>query len=535
MVARNKRDLEARDHSLRERTLLAKSLFTKPVGRSNKFRVISVLSHQHQIFDQTFRRSLQQEIVREGKEPVFALRIFSRKGGVRISWHESLEARVLEDHYVDLSTQEYGEFADRFYSLLAHVKKSYQCVLIFIEDSEQRELIGDCLHSSEKIYLSFTDQLESIESVKKTHNFARFSLLKKESSLLPVFIDQGEHGATTHSRVRKNLNLPIRIVYRLDSSCRGSLCSDLTGDTISQRLSGQLGSWARDICQTRTGVVFSSGCAKGLAHIGAIQVLEQNHIPVDAVVGCSMGSVIGALWASGYNGQQLERISKELSVKHPLWQLVDPVFPPRRGVIRGNKIRAILERYIGDARFSDTSIPLSIVATHLPSLDRKVFTEGQIVPAIMASSAMPGIVEPILHQGEQYVDGGVVDPLPTQVLKEQNINRIIAVSVIPSPDDVKECSFFFENFPKPHRPIRHWLNKHLNYFYKDNVFDIVMRSFEASTIRVAQEDAKVADVVIRAVRCQDTWHDFGHPEKFIRLGKNAARNQLSAIQSLVTK
>lgn len=517
-----------------ERQPLADGLFPRLKKKVKPLRVVTIVSLCHEEINEEIRTDLQIQVQKESSHPVFALRIAKHEDVLRISWKEGLEKKLLSDRYVDLRPEEYRYFAERFFALLRYVQNTYHTVLIFIEHTKERELISHCLEVSEHIYLSFIAEEKSIEETKVMHNFARYSLQKKETSLSTVYLMTELSPSGSQQTIKARLGMPISRVYRASPQYLHECVREEAQASAARRFAAQIPSWARDIARTRTGVVFSSGCAKGLAHIGAIQVLEENNFPIDAVAGCSMGSVIAALWAAGYNGKTLEKIAKDLGAKHPLWKLVDPVFPPRRGVIRGQKIRAILEKYLGKARFSDASIPLSIVATHLPSLDKEVFREGEIVSAILASSAIPGIVEPVIYNGKEYVDGGVVDPLPVRVLREQGIDRIIAVSVIPTPDDVRECSFFFENFPKPHRPIKYWLNKHFNYFYKNNVFDIVMRSFEASTIRVAQEDSQRADVVIRAVRCQDAWHEFAHPEKFITLGRNAARKQLASIQSLVT-
>ena len=110
---------------------------------------------------------------------------------------------------------------------------------------------------------------------------------------------------------------------------------------------------AREISGRLVGVALSSGAAKGFAHIGVIQVLEENGIEVDVVAGASIGAYIGALWTYGHDGTELEGLARELESRWGFWGLLDPVFPPRQGFLRGFALRKRLMRSIGDARFAD--------------------------------------------------------------------------------------------------------------------------------------------------------------------------------------
>ena len=125
---------------------------------------------------------------------------------------------------------------------------------------------------------------------------------------------------------------------------------------------------AREIGGCQVGLALSSGAAKGFAHVGVIQVLEENGIEVDVVAGASMGAYVGALWASGRDGGELEKLARELEGRWSLWSLIDPVFPPRRGFMRGFAVKKRLMRSIGCARFADLARPLRIVAGNLATL-----------------------------------------------------------------------------------------------------------------------------------------------------------------------
>lgn len=309
----------------------------------------------------------------------------------------------------------------------------------------------------------------------------------------------------------------------------GSFCADL------RRV-------AREIGGCLTGLALSSGAAKGFAHIGVIQVLEENGIEVDVIAGASMGAYVGALWAYGNNGKELERLARELEGRWTLWTLLDPVFPPRQGFMGGFAVKKRLMRTIGHARFADLARPLRVVAANLSTLERAVFSGGEVAAAVHASIAVPGICVPLTLDGETYIDGGIVDPLPVDVLREMGVSRVIAVDVIPTPDRIRyglqaeqelarhqgkgRRRFFRKGIP---------LEGKLNYFARGNLFEILMRSLHGAQIRVAEASWRLADLVLRPDICDDRWLDYRHPGKFIALGREAAERHLEAIKLLVTK
>jgi len=299
---------------------------------------------------------------------------------------------------------------------------------------------------------------------------------------------------------------------------------------------------AREVGGCQVGLALSSGAAKGFAHVGVIQVLEENGIEVDVVAGASMGAYVGALWAAGRDGGELEKLSREIEGRWALWTLIDPVFPPRRGFMRGFAVKKRLMRSIGRARFADLARPLRIVAGNLATLERVVFSSGEVATAVHASIAVPGICVPITIDGETYIDGGIVDPLPVDVLREMGVSRVIAVDVIPTPDRISYGLQAEEELARHHkawRPKRFRkafpLDQQLNYFARGNVFEILMRSIYGAQIRLAQASSREADLVLRPDICDNSWLDFRMPGKFIALGREAAERHLEEIKTLVAR
>jgi NTE family protein len=295
---------------------------------------------------------------------------------------------------------------------------------------------------------------------------------------------------------------------------------------------------ARDIGGRLIGLALSSGAAKGFAHIGVIQVLEENGIEVDMVAGTSMGSYVGSLWCHGCNGTELEKLARELESRWALWSLVDPAFPPRRGFLRGFAVKKRLMRTYGHARFSDMARPLRIVAANLATLERVVFSSGEVASAVHASSAVPGICVPVTVDGETYTDGGIVDPLPVDVLREMGATKVIAVNVIPPPERIRrgiEMEWSRRNRRNGRKLFRKPLpiNAEMSYFARGNLVEILMRSVHSGQIRMAEASCRDADLVLRPEIYDDRWLDYRHPGKFIALGREAAEQHLEEIKSLV--
>ncbi len=342
-----------------------------------------------------------------------------------------------------------------------------------------------------------------------------------------VFSSDPDRAATADAALRRSAGLPGHCINHFPSSSSGSDV-DRGGALCINRM-------AREIARCRIGLALSSGGAKGLAHVGVIQVLEENGIEVDAIAGASMGAYVGSLWAKGLDGAELERLAREYEGRWGLRSIIDPVFPPRLGFIRTSRIARRLRSSLGDIEFAGMLRPLRVVATHLDSLGRVVFDSGQVASAVEASIAIPGIFMPVCLNGENYVDGGVTDPLPVGVLEEMGIERIIAVNAIPTAEQL-HCWVRAEREAEARRK-RRWsigrtLNQHLNYFARGNVFDTMIQAFVGAQMLVAENATRRADVVMRPVDCDGWWHDFSHPDKYLDLGRQVAEAALPQILAL---
>jgi NTE family protein len=283
----------------------------------------------------------------------------------------------------------------------------------------------------------------------------------------------------------------------------------------------------------KIGLALSAGGARGLAHVGVIQVLEENNIPIAAIAGTSMGAYVGAVYATGLNGTDLELLAKEIPNRKALRALLDFNIPPTAGLIRGNKIRRHLERCLGEQTFEQLKRPLIVVATDLDALQAHVFDSGPVAPAVHASAAIPGVCSPVLINGRRYTDGGAVDPLPVTLLRERfDLDAVIAVNVLPTYHDLDRCqnTTFTPLIKKSSFMSR--LLRPVNLLADGNVLDTFRRSLMCPQVGLVEKEARDAEVLIHPFHCGSSWADFENHARYIETGRRAAEAALPAIRAL---
>lgn len=249
------------------------------------------------------------------------------------------------------------------------------------------------------------------------------------------------------------------------------------------------------------GLTLSGGAARGFAHLGVIQALLEHKIPVHAITGTSVGSVVGALLAGGYNSQEMTEIAGSLK-----WQkLVSPTLSGM-GLVTAKKLESFVSELLGQTDFSDLEIPLRVVATDIAGAEEVVFSEGSVARAVRASCSVPGIFEPLVEDDIAYVDGGVTNNLPSALTREMGADVVIAVDLN-------------SQRPDPQLPV--------------NLLDVTFRSFAMLLDRTSVEGREDADIVIQPDLNEFSYHDLSHAEEMIRRGRSAAEALLPEIRKLV--
>ena len=179
----------------------------------------------------------------------------------------------------------------------------------------------------------------------------------------------------------------------------------------------------------RIGLALGGGAARGFAHIGVIQVLEEQGIKPDLVVGTSAGSVVAALYASGKSAAELTALADSMEES----ALTDWAFPGR-AVLRGEALARFIRDHTGAKTIEQLRMPLGIVATDLDNGQAILFQRGDIGTAVRASSAVPAVFQPVRIGTREYVDGGLVAPVPVRFARQMGAEFVIAVDISSPPD-----------------------------------------------------------------------------------------------------
>ena len=256
----------------------------------------------------------------------------------------------------------------------------------------------------------------------------------------------------------------------------------------------------------KVGLALSSGGARGLAHIGVLEVLERHGIPVDMIAGSSMGSLVGALYASGKAIAEIKATVSDLGTKRFSF-LVDPTLP-KTGLVRGRRIEETIRKAIGDLVFDELKMPFACVATDINSGQEVIIREGLVWKGVRASSSIPVLLAAVKRREKYLVDGGLVNPVPVSVLEVMGADFIVAVNVTP----------------------RHGTeqNKELN------IFSIVIQMLNIATHRIIKASLEGADVIIEPRVEHIAYGDFHRVDESVERGLLATEESVAEIKKLLS-
>jgi NTE family protein len=264
--------------------------------------------------------------------------------------------------------------------------------------------------------------------------------------------------------------------------------------------------------ERKVGLALGGGAARGLAHIGVLEVLGKEGIPVDMIAGTSAGAAVGALYAQGYEDSRISEMAADMNWRK--WTSLIDLALPKNGFIRGRKIQNLLRSIIGDVRFSDLKIPLACVATDINTGEEVVIEQGSVLDGVRASISIPAIFTVVKWKRRYLVDGGLVNPVPVNILKEKGADFIIAVNVMA---DVRE------------RVYRRKKGRAKD-IKEPNIFDVLMRSLYITTYALVKPSLESADIVIEPDMPDIGYGDFHQVQECIRRGRLAARSSIPEIK-----
>ena len=520
----------------------------RPVVASQPQRVVSLVSLSRRIPDEFIAQVLAEALCRESNRSVLLVQCVQTEGSLSLrDWRTlypglngefGLAAQVRTGRgrapFLRLEVSDPSEDPSGLATLVEHCRQHFDYILFNIGVAVPPGVLTEALLRADLAYLLVEPTAENfyhrdlllreLRSRSRDENFQPHTLVCRQ---------------TGEERGNDLLKALGPAVHGFIHGCPDASAGSPVPPWNDKHFNSDIRRLAREISRRRVGLALSSGGARSLAHIGVIQVLEENGIEVDVIAGCSMGAYIGSVWAYGLDGIEMERLAREVENRWGLLQLIDPFILPRQGFLRGEKVKRRLKNSIGDVHFSELVRPLRVVATNLNTLERTLFFSGEVATAVHASSAIPGACAPVKIDDEVYIDGGISDPLPVDVLEEMGIERIIAVNTIPTAAYLR-MRFEIDREQaalrgkKPNR-FKSFVQRYLNYFAPGNILDTMLRSFHGAQMRVAEDSCLHADLVLRPLSFDGRWHDFRHPGKYIALGRREAEEHLDDIKALVAR
>jgi NTE family protein len=249
-------------------------------------------------------------------------------------------------------------------------------------------------------------------------------------------------------------------------------------------------------------LALGGGAARGFAHVGVIKALEAQGIVPDIIVGTSAGSVVAALYAGGANGFELQKLALSMedgSVSD--WVL------PDRGFIRGEALQNFVNKALVNRPMNALPRKLAVVATELQTGEMAVLRSGDVGLAVRASSSVPGVFQPVRIGGREFVDGGLVSPVPAKVARDMGADLVIAVDISSKPKNAKVSS----------------------------MIDVLLQTFTIMSTTVAQYQLGQADVVIRPDVGSIGGTDFQSKHLAILEGEKAAAEKMEQIRAALAK
>lgn len=247
-----------------------------------------------------------------------------------------------------------------------------------------------------------------------------------------------------------------------------------------------------------------SGGARGFSHLGVLQVLEENNIPIDMIAGCSIGAIAGAIYSVGTDLRLLSKFIAAMDAK----SFMDITLPTQGGILQGNRFEEVVRILTHDKSFSETRIPFFCTATDLESGTLTVFFEGKLHRAVRASMCVPGVFVPVEINGKLYADGGILETVPATVLRQQGMDIVIGVDLSDKRNRLHEGG-------------------------KVNAYHTLMRTFDIMQAEISRLKKPNVDVLIKPSAAFMSMLSNVGTDACVEEGRRAAQEALPMIMDLV--
>lgn len=278
-------------------------------------------------------------------------------------------------------------------------------------------------------------------------------------------------------------------------------------------------------------LVLGSGGARGMAHLGVIEELEKNGFQIKEVVGCSMGAVVGGIYCAGYLSEYKHWLIN--LTKLDVFRLLDFTLSAQ-GFVKGERVFKAIEEFIGDHQIENFKIPFTAVASDITNKKEVHYKSGSLFRALRSSIAIPTVFTPIREGNAQLVDGGVLNPLPMNLIKREPEDWIVAVNLnadIPyksessTPDENKDRAAYLKMFDSILSVLPKFENNKENAVASLGLFDLLNKSYDLTQDRLTELmiDVHKPDLVVNVSRDACSVFEFYRANEIIEAGRKAFR------------
>lgn len=358
---------------------------------------------------------------------------------------------------------------------------------LFIQgDRDQHELLISVIHDNTQTLVSG----QSLEEALTPHPFMR---IHKDDDIIDRFMRTGQPFVFEHPNT-----------------------------TISKGLQHIV----RKIGRVRIGLALGSGSARGFAHVGVLKVLEAHNIPIDMIVGTSMGAFVGGFFAAGITALELEQMVLSYRSKHKVRYTIFDFTLPLYGLSKGTHLSKFMRNHLQDIAIEELPIPFAAVATDISTGREVVLRRGILWEALRASGSVPVMFEPFYLDGRYLVDGGLTNPLPTDILIEHDIDYIISCSV-------NSVSSLSKRYGEEMDSSQSAGSQHGKPPQKCTILHALARTLGIMSATNTTNKARLADVDIRPDVSYIDWTDFHRGDELLREGEHAAEQAIPAILEML--
>ena len=249
----------------------------------------------------------------------------------------------------------------------------------------------------------------------------------------------------------------------------------------------------------KKGLALGGGAVLGAAHVGVLRAIEEYNIKTEYIAGTSIGAFVAAFYAFGKNWMEIKDIASELK-----WIDITGISLSRFGLLSNEKLGKLIEEHIGDKNIEDSNIPLAIIATDAANGEKVILDKGSVANAVMASTCIPGIFKPVEKDEKMLVDGGIVENVPINTLREMGAEFVIGVD----------------------------LNAQHTYKKPDNILDVILNSFHFILKQSVKFQTEDADLLIKPDLSTFNRSDMGQVEELMEKGYEDAKKTLEEIDNI---